>query len=110
MNLTTSLGSTQDGRSWTFNLHFQEPLNLTPEEMDRFGAKLLEAFNLHFQEPLNLTKVQVGRNDERSSIFQSPFSGAFESYSFGLKGMSLAYTAFNLHFQEPLNLTFLRVE
>ena len=42
--------------------------------------KTQQTFNLHFQEPLNLTLYGVGRV-QILVLFQSPFSGAFESYS-----------------------------
>ena len=90
----------------TFNLHFQEPLNLTGLHFPhtllkrfRFQSPFSGAFEsykprcnmpskprsshtyLHFQEPLNLTNQEEGFGSMRCGvIFQSPFSGAFESY------------------------------
>ena len=63
-------------------------------------------FNLHFQEPLNLTS-SFGKVVSRPACFQSPFSGAFESYEKGLDNWSAQGFTFNLHFQEPLNLTMM---
>ena len=66
-------------RFTTFNLHFQEPLNLTVGcFLERIIRKL--AFNLHFQEPLNLTPLPLHQQCRERRNFQSPFSGAFESY------------------------------
>ena len=95
--------------SWSFNLHFQEPLNLTGSWpfTPTFTTK---PFNLHFQEPLNLTRSCFSFALEALMYFQSPFSGAFESYSDGVYDIDeLVEAAFNLHFQEPLNLTELRL-
>ena len=65
-----------------FNLHFQEPLNLTYLISSKL-SDLKISFNLHFQEPLNLT-----RTDRHTGKW--------------------CRTSFNLHFQEPLNLTLHR--
>ena len=91
-------------RMTTFNLHFQEPLNLTvmllvyswlqhllsisifrslwilPTMSLRSTRCPQWPFNLHFQEPLNLTTGGGAGGGAGPFGFQSPFSGAFESY------------------------------
>ena len=89
----------------SFNLHFQEPLNLTLQR-ERRSADEGNSFNLHFQEPLNLTELITSLTQELKELnFQSPFSGAFESYNKCKNRRGMEVWSFNLHFQEPLNLT-----
>ena len=61
---------------------FQSPFSGAFESYRRryLRAHCIRPFNLHFQEPLNLTSFYNDAIIPNIIPFQSPFSGAFESY------------------------------
>ena len=63
----------------TFNLHFQEPLNLTISWLIKLSCKLPLSISI-FRSLWILLILIAKRNGSLKAIFQSPFSGAFESY------------------------------